>query len=88
MPGTEDFVISPLMSNLYLHGLDELLSKYDLRYVRFADDFVAMCRTEQEAKEVLAVIQGWVVRNGLTLHPDKTSVGNCMLRGQGFVFLG
>lgn len=81
-------VISPLMSNLYLHGLDELLSKYDLRYVRFADDFVAMCRTEQEAKEVLAVIQGWVVRNGLTLHPDKTSVGNCMLKGQGFVFLG
>jgi len=81
-------VISPLMSNLYLHGLDELLSKCDLRYVRFADDFVAMCRTRKEAEEVLDVIRIWVERQGLTLHPEKTRVGNCMEKGQGFDFLG
>jgi len=81
-------VISPLMSNLYLHGLDELLSNSDIRYVRFADDFVAMCRTRQDAERVLEVIQDWVGSHGLVLHPDKTHVGNCVVKGQGFEFLG
>ena len=76
------------MSNLYLHGLDELLSDVDVRYVRFADDFVALCRTRQEAEAVLAKIQAWVEQNGLRLHPDKTRVVNCMEKGQGFEFLG
>jgi RNA-directed DNA polymerase len=81
-------VISPLMSNLYLHGLDVLMSEAGHRYVRFADDFVALCRTRQEAEAVLATIQAWVEQNGLRLHPDKTRVGNCMEKGQGFEFLG
>ena len=81
-------VISPLMSNLYLHGLDVLMSAAGHRYVRFADDFVALCRTRQEADAVLATIQAWVEQNGLRLHPDKTRVGNCMENGQGFEFLG
>lgn len=81
-------VISPLMSNLYLHGLDVLMSEAGHRYVRFADDFVALCRTRQEAEAVLATIQAWVEQNGLRLHPDKTRVGNCMEQGQGFEFLG
>lgn len=81
-------VISPLMSNLYLHGLDVLMSEAGHRYVRFADDFVALCRTRQEAEAVLATIQAWVEKNGLRLHPDKTRVGNCMEQGQGFEFLG
>ena len=81
-------VISPLMANLYLHGLDELLSNHDVRYVRFADDFVAMCRSRQEAEEVLAVIRGWVEKHDLVLHPEKTRVGNCTVKGQGFDFLG
>jgi RNA-directed DNA polymerase len=80
--------ISPLMSNLYLHGLDVLMSEAGHRYVRFADDFVVLCRTPQEAETVLATIQAWVEQNGLRLHPDKTRVGNCMERGQGFEFLG
>lgn len=53
-------VISPLMSNLYLHGLDELMSNSGAKYVRFADDFVAMCRTRQEAEHPLKTIQAWV----------------------------
>ena len=81
-------VLSPLMSNLYLHGLDVLMSEAGHRYVRFADDFVALCRTRQEAEAVLATIQAWVEQNGLRLHPDKTRVGNCMEKGQGFEFLG
>jgi RNA-directed DNA polymerase len=81
-------VISPLMSNLYLHGLDVLLSEAGYKYARFADDFVALCRTRQEAEAVLAKIQAWVVQNGLRLHPEKTRVGNCREKGQGFEFLG
>lgn len=81
-------VISPLMSNLYLHDLDVLMSEAGHRYVRFADDFVALCRTRPEAEAVLAAIQAWVEQNGLRLHPDKTRVGNCMEKGQGFEFLG
>jgi RNA-directed DNA polymerase len=81
-------VISPLMSNLYLHGLDALLSDVEVRYVRFADDFVALCRTQQEADAVFAKIQTWVEQNGLRLHPDKTRVVNGTEKGQGFEFLG
>jgi RNA-directed DNA polymerase len=81
-------VISPLMSNLYLHGLDVLLSEAGHKYARFADDFVALCRTRQEAEAVLVKIQAWVAQKGLRLHPEKTRVGNCMEKGQGFEFLG
>jgi RNA-directed DNA polymerase len=81
-------VISPLLANWYLHGLDEVLSETDCQYVRFADDFVALCRTRQEAESTLAKIQVWVAQHGLRLHPGKTHVGNCMEKGQGFEFLG
>jgi RNA-directed DNA polymerase len=81
-------VISPLLANLYLHGLDEHLSEAGYPYARFADDFVALCRTRQEAEAALAMIQAWVEKHGLRLHPDKTHVGNCMEKGQGFEFLG
>ena len=81
-------VISPLMANLYLHSLDEMLSSDGHEYVRFADDFVVMCRTRHEAEKVLIAIQAWVVDHGLVLHPDKTRVGNCAEKGQGFEFLG
>ena len=89
MAGTpQGSVISPLMANLYLHGLDEMLSSEGHKYVRFADDFVVMCRTREEAEKVLVVIQDWVDKHGLTLHPEKTRVGNCAVKGQGFDFLG
>ena len=81
-------VISPLLANLYLHGLDELLNDAGLHYARFADDFVALCRTRQEAEATLVIIQAWVEQHGLKLHPDKTRMGNCKVKGQGFDFLG
>lgn len=48
---------------------------------------MALCRTRQKAEAVLAKVQAWVEQNGLRLHPDKTRVGNCMEKGQGFKFL-
>jgi RNA-directed DNA polymerase len=89
MAGTpQGSVISPLLANLYLHGLDEVVSSSEHRYVRFADDFVVMCRTRHDAESVLADIRRWVDQHDLALHPEKTRIGYCMERGQGFEFLG
>jgi RNA-directed DNA polymerase len=80
-------VLSPLLANLYLHPMDvQLGNRY--RLVRYADDFVILCRSEAEAQEALAELRAWVTAHGLTLHPDKTHVGDCRQRGQGFEFLG
>jgi RNA-directed DNA polymerase len=81
-------VISPLLANLYLHPLDELLSGKGYRMVRYADDFVVLCRSQEEASAALREVRDWVEANGLTLHPDKTHLGDCRQPGQGFEFLG
>ena len=56
--------------------------------VRYADDFVILCPSQEEAQNALTLVQQWVDDKGLTLHPDKTQVGNCVVEGQGFEFLG
>ena len=81
-------VISPLLANIYLHPLDELMAARGYRMVRYADDFVVLCKSREEAAAALADIAAWVAENGLRLHPDKTHVGDCRLPGQGFEFLG
>lgn len=81
-------VISPLLANLYLHPLDVKMKAQGYRMVRYADDFVILCETAQQAQEALEQVKQWVVQNGLRLHPDKTHVGDCTQRGQGFEFLG
>jgi RNA-directed DNA polymerase len=81
-------VISPLLANLYLHPLDLLLEENGYRMVRYADDFVVLCRTADEALDAYCLIEAWVKANGLTLHPDKTRIGDCREPGQGFEFLG
>ncbi|HWT82322.1 MAG TPA: group II intron reverse transcriptase/maturase [Candidatus Methylomirabilis sp.] len=81
-------VISPLLANLYLHPLDLLMEAPGRRMVRYADDFVILCRTQDEAVAALRHVEAWVAANGLTLHPDKTRVGDCRQPGQGFEFLG
>ena len=53
---------------------------------RYADDFVVMCRSEEEAAAALAVVQQWTAQAGLTLHPTKTRLVN--ERDDGFDFLG
>jgi len=81
-------VLSPLLANLYLHPLDMLLAEKGYRMVRYADDFVVLCRSREEAVAALAAVADWVAANGLTLHPNKTRLGDCREPGQGFEFLG
>jgi len=81
-------VISPLLANVYLHPLDALMASLGYRMVRYADDFVILCRTAEEAEAALARVRAWVAENGLSLHPDKTRIGDCSRPGQGFEFLG
>jgi RNA-directed DNA polymerase len=81
-------VISPLLANLYLHPLDSLMRTKGYHMVRYADDFVVMCPNAESAQLALAEIRAWVSENGLTLHPDKTHVGDCSVPGEGFEFLG
>ncbi len=81
-------VISPLLANLYLHPLDVKMTKLGYRMVRYADDFVILCRSAPQAQAALQEVKAWVEENALTLHPDKTHVGDCLIEGQGFEFLG
>ena len=81
-------VISPLLANIYLHPLDELMAARGYRMVRYADDFVVLCKSREEADAALAEVRAFVNDNGLRLHPDKTHVGDCRQIGEGFDFLG
>lgn len=81
-------VISPLMANIYLHPLDRGMKQQGYRMVRYADDFVVLCRTAEQAQAAHEEVKSWVKQNGLTLNPDKTQVGDCRQAGQGFEFLG
>jgi RNA-directed DNA polymerase len=81
-------VISPLLANLYLHPLDVWMRERGYQMVRYADDFVVLCQSAQQARAGLAAVQAWVQANALFLNPDKTHVGDCREEGQGFDFLG
>ena len=81
-------VLSPLLANVYLHQLDLSLNRYGLKSIRYADDFVVLCRSKAEAEEVLEEIRLWIELNGLQLSQEKTHIGNCLEDGHGFEFLG
>lgn len=81
-------VISPLLANIYLHPLDRHMKQRGYRMVRYADDFVVLCRSAEQAQEALKEVRAWVEQNGLKLNGDKTQVGDCRQAGQGFEFLG
>ncbi|RLB46646.1 MAG: group II intron reverse transcriptase/maturase [Deltaproteobacteria bacterium] len=84
-------VISPLLSNIYLHVLDTM---WEDRYahlgvlVRYADDFVVMCRTRAKCEEAERRVQGIMQRLGLTLHAEKTRRADLSWGREGFDFLG
>jgi RNA-directed DNA polymerase len=80
-------VISPLLANLYLDPLDHQMARAGWEMVRYADDFVILCRTQAEAQNALAAVSAWVSEVGLTLHPEKTRVVDARAPG-GFDFLG
>ena len=64
------------------------MTKAGYKIVRYADDFVILCQTAEEAQAALALVQAWTLENGLTLHPEKTRVGKWLKAGEGFEFLG
>jgi len=80
-------VISPLLSNIYLDPLDQLIAASGVEMVRYADDFVLLCHSEAAAQRGLALVQQWTAEVGLTLHPEKTRIVDATQPG-GFDFLG
>jgi RNA-directed DNA polymerase len=81
-------VISPLLANLYLHPVDVAVAAAGFEMIRYADDLVIMCRTQDEANRALELIGRLTAERALTLHPDKTRVVDMSLPGEGFDFLG
>jgi group II intron reverse transcriptase/maturase len=84
-------VISPLLANIYLNSLDRCWAAQCAQMgvlVRYADDFVAMCRTESQAREALRRIGRLMEQLGLTLQPEKTRLVDLRRGKEGFVFLG
>lgn len=79
-------VLSPLLSNVYLDPLDHLMAKHGIEMVRYADDFVILCKTAEDAARALELVRQWVTDNGLTLHPTKTRIVDA--RTERFDFLG
>ena len=80
-------VISPLLANLYLDPFDHQMARAGWELVRYADDFVILCRSEAEAQVALSQVREWVKEAGLSLHPEKTRIVNANAPG-GFDFLG
>lgn len=84
-------VISPLLANIYLHALDETWEREHAhmgRLVRYADDFVILCRRESQAREALRIVQGILTALRLELHPAKTKLVELGIGKDGFDFLG
>lgn len=84
-------VISPLLANVYLHELDTVWEErfsHLGRLVRYADDFVVLCRRRSQAKEALCRLGEILSDLGLKLHPEKTRLVELGLGKEGFEFLG
>jgi group II intron reverse transcriptase/maturase len=84
-------VISPLLSNIYLHVLDRLWMRQSAALgvlVRYCDDFVVMCRTAKACEQAQARIKTILERLGLELHPEKTRRVELYDGKEGFDFLG
>lgn len=79
-------VLSPLLSNIYLNPLDHLMEQRGIEMVRYADDFVLLCRTMEEAQAALELVKAWTAEAALTLHPEKTRIADA--QAEAFEFLG
>jgi RNA-directed DNA polymerase len=87
-------VISPLLANIALHGMEEALGvvfarngyiRGDRAVVRYADDFVVFCESQDDAQRVLEILREWLAQRGLTLSAEKTRIVHLT---EGFDFLG
>jgi RNA-directed DNA polymerase len=80
-------VLSPLLANIYLNPLDHLMVQQGVEMIRYADDFILMCRSQAQAQEAMAQMRRWIEGAELALHPEKTRLVDASQRG-GFDFLG
>lgn len=78
-------VISPWLSNLVLDHLDKAIERQGWRHARYADDFVVLCRSREEAQRAFTVVKEVLGTLKLSLHETKTRLTDCE---QGFEFLG
>jgi group II intron reverse transcriptase/maturase len=84
-------VISPLLANIYLNDLDRIWQatcSHLGKLVRYADDFVILCRTQKQAEQALAKVREIMGTLRLQLHPTKTRLVELGLGKDGFTFLG
>lgn len=79
--------LSPLLANITLDPLDHHMAREGFEMVRYADDFVVLCRSRSNAAKALKRVEEWTAREGLTIHPDKSRIVDATKRG-GFDFLG
>lgn len=73
-------VISPLLANVYLHyTLDAWINRKDpsAQFVRYADDIIIHCKTQDQAEQTLQIVKERVRECGLRLHPEKTKIVYC-----------
>ena len=78
-------VISPLLANIVLNQLDWALHNTGFKFVRYADDFVVLCQSKEQAQEALALVNASLSSLELTLSPEKTHITTF---GKGYEFLG
>ena len=79
-------VVSPLLANIVLNHLDWKLHEGGYHFARYADDFVVVCQTRQQAQEALTLVEHVLETDlGLSLSPDKTEITTY---GKGYQFLG
>lgn len=81
-------IISPLLSNIYLDGLDKVMSGNGFKMVRYADDFVILCKCESEAHKALEAVKNWMKKMKLKLSESKTRIADMSKSGEYFDFLG
>jgi RNA-directed DNA polymerase len=82
-------VISPLLANIFLHAFDRAWAESGTgELIRFADDFVVLCRSQAQAEQARNRATALLGGLGLGLHPDKTRVVDLREGREGFDFLG
>lgn len=77
--------LSPLLCNVYLHQLDAALARRRVALVRYADDFVVLCKSPEHGERVLRAVEKILGGLKLQLHPGKTRLTSFE---EGFTFLG
>ncbi|MDX2129647.1 MAG: CRISPR-associated endonuclease Cas1 [Chloroherpetonaceae bacterium] len=77
--------ISPLLANLYLDKLDKRLEAENFKIIRYADDFLVLCKSKPQAEEALKLTESVLAELKLNLHPEKTRITHF---SEGFKYLG